>query len=104
MSEMNVQWLTYHFNIEHMLHVALEQLHQIEITDDEIDLVQTFISRSINIDFDNLFQNDSISFIDGSILPKEHDRKLKYIFHLTVSLWILLIIWSISHIWKCSFS
>ena len=41
---MDVQWLSYHFNVEHMLHVALEQLHHLESTDEEIDRVNEFFS------------------------------------------------------------
>ena len=42
MSEKHVQWLTYHFNVEYMLYVALEQLHQIDNTNDSIYMVGQF--------------------------------------------------------------
>ena len=41
MNEEHIQWLTYHFNIEYMLHVALEQLHNID-NNDEIYFVNKF--------------------------------------------------------------
>ena len=102
MSEMNVQWLTYHFNIEHMLHVALEQLHHIETVDEDIDLVKTYLAQLTLRP--GLFQNDSTSFTDYSVLPTRDDRKFQHVFHLTLSLWALLIIWSLPHIWNHSFS
>ncbi len=43
MTKTDVQWLTYHFNIEYMFHVALEQLHHIDDNYDEIDLVNKFV-------------------------------------------------------------
>jgi hypothetical protein len=43
MTETDVQWLTYHFNIEYMFHVALDQLHHIDDNHDEIDLVNKFV-------------------------------------------------------------
>jgi hypothetical protein len=42
MAEAHAKWLTYHFNIEYMFHVALEQLHHIDNKDD-IYLVNKFI-------------------------------------------------------------
>ena len=43
MTEKDVQWLTYHFNIENMFHVALKQLQDI---DDKISLVVIYIFNS----------------------------------------------------------
>jgi len=44
MTEKHVQWLTYHFNIEYMFHVALEQLHHVDDNnDDEIYFVNKYI-------------------------------------------------------------
>jgi hypothetical protein len=34
MTEKHIQWLTYHFNIEYMFHIALEQLHNIDNNDE----------------------------------------------------------------------
>lgn len=38
MKKMSVQWLSYHCNIEHMFHVALEQLHDLEELDRVTDV------------------------------------------------------------------
>lgn len=42
MAEEHVQWLTYHFNIEYMFHIALEQLNHMD-NNEENYFVNTFI-------------------------------------------------------------
>lgn len=102
MTEKHVQWLTYHFNIEYMFHVALDQLHQID-NNDEIYFVKKFLFRLNTWHF--IFQDDDSILTDCSRFSNNiEEKKIKYLFNLMIYLWSLLIIWMIIHIWTSSFN
>ncbi|CAF3168807.1 unnamed protein product [Rotaria socialis] len=80
MTEKDIQWLTYHCNVEYMLHTALEQLYRIDNEDDT--------------DFDSSILNDC-SIVSSKTEDNSNETKFKYLFNFTIYLWALLIIWII---------
>ncbi|CAF1218512.1 unnamed protein product [Rotaria sordida] len=88
MTDKDIQWLTYHFNIEYMFHVALEQLYHIDNSD------ETYLDDSILSD---------CSILSNKIEYNTNEKKFKYLFNFTVYLWILLITWIIFQMWTSSF-
>jgi hypothetical protein len=106
MTGKHVQWLTYHFNVEYMFHVALEQLHHID-NNDEIYFVNKFIFI-LNLSSSIFFVKDDSTLTDCSIYSNKiedqsNENNFRYLFNLTIYLWTLLIIWIIFQMWISSF-
>ncbi|CAF1166661.1 unnamed protein product [Rotaria sp. Silwood1] len=71
-----------------MFHVALEQLHHIDHSDE-------------------IYSDDSMlsdySLLSNKIENNTNEKKFQYLFNFTIYLWILLIIWIIFQMWTSSY-